>query len=77
MPPQKNFGILSPLRSLLVHFSDRLWFSNDHISSADKTLNTYRASYTGADKEYLLDSDVKGIVDTWNRKSRRIGSCLG
>ena len=25
----------------------------------------------------MLDSDVEGIVDTWNRKSRRIGSCLG
>ena len=26
MPPQKNFGFLDPLRSLVVHFSDHLWF---------------------------------------------------
>ena len=45
MLPQE---ILDPLRSLLVHFSDHLWLSNDKIiSSADKT---YRPSYTGADK---------------------------
>ena len=24
-----------------------------------------------------MDSDLKDTVDTWNRKSRRIGSCLG
>ena len=51
MPPPGNFWILDPLRSLLVHFSDHLWFQmtwwDDHISSADKT---YRLSYTGADK---------------------------
>jgi len=34
------------------------------IFSADKT---YGPSYTGVDKE-LLDSDLKGTVDTWNRK---------
>ena len=25
----------------------------------------------------MLDSDLKDTVDTWNRKNRRIGSCLG
>ena len=51
---------------------------DDHISSADKT---YRPSYTGADKvlrsNILLDSDLKDTIDTWNRKNRRLGSCLG
>ena len=25
----------------------------------------------------MLDGDIEDIVDTWNRKSTRIGSCLG
>ena len=25
----------------------------------------------------IADSDLKDTVDTWNRKNRRIGSCLG
>ena len=43
MPPPENFWILDPLRSLLVHFSDHLWLSNDmmrwpYFTGADKVL---------------------------------------
>jgi len=27
--PPGNFGILDPMRLLLVHFADHLWLSND------------------------------------------------
>ena len=99
-PPQEIFGILDPLRSLLVHFNI------DHAGGAEYTchyqsVHPCRSSVERSfsqmkliktrlrsclresslshlmkiaieSPDKLSDSDLEDIVDTWNRKSRRI-----